>query len=303
MAINPTEFELVNNGDFATLHIEHEAELQSFTRTLGNAHDLLHRAEKSYPILKTSRRALRRVAWVISRPLRVAILGESNSGKSSLANLILGNVTLPTLPVANTRLPTLLQYASTPYANALYTNGERFALSASGNASPEAIVRIEVGLPSETLRWIEILDFPGSANPLFPTDLLAVLRHGIDAAIWATVATQAWRETERTAWLGLPPRIRSRGILAVTHCDLIASGEDLKRLRARLEASAQPHFQGMCFVTSKPGHAVGSQEANGAAHLNSLIWHMAQRFSAERLEKAMLMTRHLAAQAFEQLGP
>jgi hypothetical protein len=163
------------------------------------------------------------------------------------------------------------------------------------------IVRIEVGLPSETLRWIEILDFPGSANPLFPTDLLAVLRHGIDAAIWATVATQAWRETERTAWLGLPQRIRSRGLLAVTHCDLIATEEDLKKLRTRLETSAQPRFQGMCFVAARPAHAISSHD--GPAHLSSQIWQMAQRFSAERLSKAMLMTRHLAARTFERLGP
>ncbi|MGO9172053.1 MAG: hypothetical protein ACLP7P_08825 [Rhodomicrobium sp.] len=279
--------------------MEYSAELRYFIRSLDAAQDVLREAANSHPGLKVPSRALGRVAKVMQRPFRLAILGEANSGKTSLANLIVGGMTLPALPVANTRLPTLLRYAPVPGAGALYASGETFPLSVSDDVSSHAIIRVDVGLPSEILRRIEILDFPGSANPLFPSALSAVLMHGIDAAIWATVATQAWRESERTAWLGLPRRIRSYGVLAVTHSDLISTEEDFRRLRTRLETAAKPHFQGMCFVAAP----VNSPEHVNTSGLVSQIWQLVEQFSANRLSKAVLVTRRLARQTLERLGP
>ncbi len=305
MAIAPNGIKLDDkDGSFSieASGVKHEAELRSFTRTLNGALDILEGAENAHPLLKAPRRALGRVAKAVARPLRIAILGESNSGKSSLANLIIGDMTLPALPVANTRLPTLLQYAPVAFARAVHSSGERFALSASESVSLEGIIRIEVGLPSEALKMIELLDFPGSANPLFPTELLAALRHDIDAAIWATVATQAWRETERSAWMRLPERIRNRGLLAVTHCDLIATEEDFKKLRGRLEAAAKPHFSGMCFVAAPSGQPADAPEPAGAGYFSSQIRQLAQQFSSQRLGKGLLITRRLASRTAEQVG-
>ncbi len=101
--------------------MKYEAELRSFTGTLNGALDTLQEVEGAHPLLRSPRRALGRVARAVARPLRIAILGESNSGKSSLANLVIGEMTLPALPVANTRLPTLLQYADVAFARALHS--------------------------------------------------------------------------------------------------------------------------------------------------------------------------------------
>src|SRR5262249_1666529 len=59
----------------------------------------------SLPPIKGVVRALRSARAILRRPLRVGILGESNAGKSTLANLILGNAVIPTLQLANTRFP------------------------------------------------------------------------------------------------------------------------------------------------------------------------------------------------------
>jgi hypothetical protein len=175
-------------------------------------------------------------------------------------------------------------------------------LSGSTKLPAGPIIRVEVGLPIETLKRIEILDFPGSANPLYPTDLLDVLNHGIDAAVWATVATQAWRETERIAWLALPSRVRSRGLLAVTHCDLIATGEDFRRLRARLKTDAGPYFQEISFVSAQRIASAAPAEPLDAAKLSADIERLAQAFLAGRLNKAAAITRRLAGQALERIG-
>jgi hypothetical protein len=282
--------------------VGYEARRQRLAQSVETAQDTLRRAAASRPFLEAPARALGRVAKAACRPLRLAILGESNSGKSSLANLLAGEATLPALPVANTRLPTLLLYAPAAFACVLNPGGARHTLSGSSKIPAGPIVRVEVGLPIDTLKRIEILDFPGSANPLFPTDLLDVLRHGIDAAVWATVATQAWRETERIAWLALPKRIRSRGLLAVTHCDLIATGEDFRRLQARLKSDAGPYFQGMSFVSTQPGIAAVPADTLDAANLSGDIDRLAQAFIADRLDRAVTIARSLAGQALGQLG-
>jgi hypothetical protein len=283
-------------------HLDYEAELRPLVQNLESAQSILRRAAGSYSFLEAPARALGRVARAACRPLRLAILGEANSGKSSLANVLTGEATLPALPIANTRLPTLLRYAPAAFACALYPGGARRTLSGSTKLPAGPIIRVEVGLPIETLKRIEILDFPGSANPLYPTDLLDVLSHGIDAAVWATAATQAWRETERIAWLALPSRVRSRGLLAVTHCDLIATGEDFRRLRARLKTDAGPYFQEINFVSAQHSAAATPAEPLDAAQLSAGIDRLAQAFLAGRLNKAVAITRRLAGQALERIG-
>jgi Dynamin family len=285
-----------------SFNMQHPNMQNSLLQSLDSAQRALERVRNSYPVLQAPYRALGRIARAARRPLRLAILGESNSGKSTLANLLVGDVMLPALPAANTRLPTLLQYAPSTFAAAVLPDGQRFALGARGNIPPGHIMRLEAGLPNEVLRLVEIVDFPGGANPLLPTDPLDVLSHGIDAAIWTTVATQAWRESERAAWLRLPQRIRSLGLLAVTHCDLISSADDFKRLRARLEAVAAPHFQGVFFIAAAKSNETPAAEWAENAALFSEMRRLAHQFSSERVAKAALVSRLLAAAVLERLG-
>jgi hypothetical protein len=285
--------------------MEPRAGLEALARNLDAAQKLLRENADAYPALNAASQALRRVSRNANRPIRLAILGESNSGKSSIANFIAGEIALPALPIANTRLPTLLHYAPVPFIEALHESGERFALAPGDKVALHNIVRLEVGLPSEPLRTVEILDFPGSANPLFQTDLLGVLRHRIDAAIWTTVATQAWRETERQAWSRLPQRIRRFGLLAVTHCDLISGEEDMRRLRARLQTVASEHFHAICFVAPPASHGMGTPEpesaAGAAADLFSKAGRLIWQFETERLDKAVVITRRVAEKALARL--
>src|SRR5262245_37603129 len=112
-------------------------------------------------------RALRRIEARLDRPLRLALIGEFNSGKSSLANLLARTETLPTAVVSNTRIPTLLSYARDPKICAMDDHGRRELLRADLRTLPRSISRLEVGLPAERLRALQILDLPGIADPQF----------------------------------------------------------------------------------------------------------------------------------------
>src|SRR5947209_8676627 len=111
-------------------------------------------------------RALMRMEQRLSRPLRLAICWEYNSGKSSLANLLGGIESLPTAAISNTRIPTLLYHAPEPEIWALRdAAGRRARVRADHTTLAQSVFRLEVGLPSQRLRAIEILDFPGLPGP------------------------------------------------------------------------------------------------------------------------------------------
>jgi hypothetical protein len=279
--------------------------MQSLIEQLDAAQKLLRKSVHYHPALYTANRRLSHIAEVLNRPFRIAILGELNSGKSTLANLLAGEITLPALPVANTRLPTLLRHAPAPLVEAVHEDGRKFVLSVHDRLPVGKLLRLEVGLPSERLRRMEILDFPGSANPLLNTDLAAIPRQRVDAAIWATVATQAWRETERRAWSSLPPRLTRRGLLAVTHSDLIGSEDDFSKLEARLRPVQQTHFTAICFVGAAkrrgPAAASASQQRSGGANLRGAVQRLLQTLQAERVAKTMRLTKRIASQALASM--
>ena len=280
-------------------------ELQPLIETLNNAQIFLRSRTHLYPILRTTSRALQRLSKVLGRPLRVAVLGESNSGKTTITNFIAGEITLPVLPVANTRLPTLLRYAPVPRIEALCENGRKFTLTPNDELLVPNILRLEVGLPSEYLRRVEVLDFPGSANPLFHSDVAVIPRQGVDAVIWATVATQAWRETERRAWSKLPQRLRRRGILAVTQCDLVRDETDFSKLKARLKLIREEHFAALCFVAAerKNEMAEADSEQHSPTALRNEVERLREDFYAERGRKAVHLTRRIASRALGRMEP
>ena len=76
-------------------------------------------------------RALRRIETWLARPPRIAILGEFNCGKSTLANFLIGVDAVPTSVVSNTCIPTLLHFASEPSVIAVYHDGRRHLLTAT----------------------------------------------------------------------------------------------------------------------------------------------------------------------------
>ena len=294
-----------------------EGKLRVATQSLlDEIEGILSRAADAYPHLDGPARALRRMAKEAGRPLRIGIMGAANSGKSSLANLLVGVPVLPASFLATAGVPALITYATIPSVAAIYESGERVAFSplqdvaqtvaaiqdcaAMSNLLAGKCVRsgglkfLEAGLPSDILRSIEILDLPAGSTGLPGFRL--------DAAIWTTVATRAWRESERAQCAKLPRSVRSRSLLAVTFCDLAADREiNLKRLQARLETSAKPYFQGICFVEN------GDKELAAAASRNKVLFaqiqYLAYQFAAGRFGKAMAIAHRVMAEGAAKAGP
>lgn len=255
-------------------------------------------------------RALRRIEAQLARPLRLAILGEFNSGKSTLANLMVGNAPLPTLQISNTRIPTLLHYESSLKVSAALRGGASHALTATSQM-PADTIRIHVGMPMPHLRACEIVDFPGFADPWLSYGALDISRHPVDAAIWCTFSTQAWKESESTAWRILPARIRANSLLAVTNKDLL-SGDQIPKVMARIRNAAGGDFTDFTLLSALDGRKAlsargevrdrGLWQTSGAGSFYESVQRLLSGIRKQRLEKAQALTSEIAGSALRLLG-
>ncbi|MEQ1718004.1 MAG: dynamin family protein [Hyphomicrobium sp.] len=268
----------------------------------------------TFPKLRPAIAALRRVESRLTRPLRVAIVGEFNSGKSSLANLLVGIDSVPTAIVSNTRIPTLLYHASVPEIFAVDVNGAKTTIDADNPLRATNAVRLEVGLPAERLKAVEFIDFPGLADPRFEDCAADLGAHGIDAVLWCTVATQAWKESERMAWSALSPRLHDRSILVVTHRDLLHNAQDEAKLLTRLRGDAGDEFRDIVMLSTSagaeppqialpPDAKEAAREAGSLGTLEHTIDRLLDTIRQERGTAAIAATNRIAGRALARMAP
>ena len=256
-------------------------------------------------------RALRRIEARLQRPLRIAVIGEFNSGKSTLANLLVRIESLPTAVIPNTRIPTLLYHARAPEIFAVSPDRSRRRLRAAAPAvPPQPIFRLEVGLPVARLKAVEILDMPGLADARLDGSIADLPQHSVDIALWCTLCTQAWKESERAAWHDVAPRMRRRGFLVATHRDLLQSA-DVDKLLERLHDDAGPWFRGVlplstleALTVTRAGHGAGAVwQASGAAALETALDDLIHSVRTERLAAALDVTARVAGRALSRIAP
>jgi GTPase SAR1 family protein len=277
---------------------------------LRRARHKLQRAAEPELRLSAAIRALLRTERRLGRPLRIAICGETNAGKSSLANLLAGIESLPTAVISNTLLPTLIYYAVEPEVWTVHASGARERLRGYSQIPRAAIFRVEVGLPSPRLAATEILDLPGLTDSRSVGPVVDLAAHHVDAAIWCTVSTQAWKESERAARSMLPPRLNARSVLVATHKDLLREA-DRQKLLARLRDEVGRSFASIVLLSTLEAIAIrGSGRddraspawiASGAEALETALAALLARVRGQRADAALSMTGRIAHRALARI--
>ena len=152
------------------------------------------------------------------RPLRLAIVGEFNAGKSTFINALIGADVAPTGVLPTTATLHHLRYAPDPIARIVFDESheppERLLPLENLRATlkelqNEPIVRVEIGVPLPALTRVEVLDTPGFNAP-DPRHTKAARRafDESDVALWLFDATQPLKQTERE----ILEEVRSAGI-------------------------------------------------------------------------------------------
>ncbi|MBX2806553.1 MAG: dynamin family protein [Hyphomicrobiales bacterium] len=190
---------------------------------------------------------------------RVVIAGETNSGKTSLVNFLLGGNLLPTDIVANTRRPTYLRHGQTLSVKLNRSDGASAFIEQSDwrRLNWKNISSVEVHAPSAILEQFEILDLPGFFSQADSENNKLWLRPS-DLLIWCSPATQAWKASEQAIWKGIN-HPRSCAFLAITHRDLLSTKE-LNHVTERIAQEAPRFFMNWSAIAAP--QAVSAQQPN-----------------------------------------
>jgi small GTP-binding protein len=185
-----------------------------------------------------------------SRPVRVAVVGEFNAGKSTFINALIGADVAPTGVLPTTASLHHLRWAPDPIARILFPPGHepperivalgdlRAALAtppgAMGPIGASPIRRVELLLPLPFLTRVEILDTPGfnAPDPHHTTAARGAFEEA-DIAIWLLDATQAIKQSEREV-LDEARRARVPVQLLVNKADRLTES-DLARVMSALD--------------------------------------------------------------------
>lgn len=237
---------------------------------------------------------LDRLARRLARPPRIVILGEVNSGKTTLANALIGADLLNPDVIHNTRTPVLLRHAAVPMARLRRPGGlESVDLTPESATSLTSDSLIEVAVPIDRLGEFEIVDTPGMGSAEASDPQSTVVRQA-DIVIWCTLATQAWKASEVVACRALGRRLARDGILAVTHADLLGLS-DQDKVRHRLEVATSGQFRAFALAAMPDRivtEATGEREAGAAEILEAIREAVADVHRRRRLKAVQLVRRY-----------
>jgi small GTP-binding protein len=257
-----------------------------------------------------------------ARPLRVAIVGEFNAGKSTFINALIGADVAPTGVLPTTATLHHLRWAPDPIARIFFVLGhdppERIVPLGGLRATlqsldGEQVRRVEILLPLAFLMRVEILDTPGfnAPDPRHTRVALSAFEEA-DAAIWLLDATQAMKQSER-AVLEEAKRAKVPVQMLVNKADRLSTG-DLERVmksvddalvEARIDAWARPlPLSAKRALAGKLGDTKALEDSGWSAVETMLEEHIASRH-AELKERALRrraarIVAGLAAQATEE---
>ncbi|WP_417207232.1 hypothetical protein [Antarctobacter sp.] len=219
------------------------------------------------------------------RKPRVALMGEFSAGKSTLANLLLGQDRSP-VQVTATQLPPVWYRQGAPEVLRIASDGasEPLPMDNWSQVRPDDTRMITVALEADILHACDLIDMPGTADPNMAPDFWSEFLPKVDLAIWCTPANQAWRQSEAALWEQVPPLLWTKSLLLVTRIDQMQTERDRARVMARVRGEAGALFRDVLPI-SLTGALAGRDDdavlaATGADALVQFLCHALEGLDA-----------------------
>ena len=180
------------------------------------------------------------------RKPRIALMGEFSAGKSTLSNLLLGSRPLPEKVTATRLSPVWMAAGSQPpYRIDVDGTEELVSIEHLEEIPVEDTRVIRLFFESDILDVCDLIDFPGISDPNMSTDVVERMLTEVDAVLWCTHATQAWRQSEAAVWAQMPEEVRKRSVLLITRFDKITNERDRGRVLKRVAHETKGQFGGI----------------------------------------------------------
>ncbi|MEM8978695.1 MAG: dynamin family protein [Pseudomonadota bacterium] len=224
------------------------------------------------------------VGFKAERKARIGIMGEFSAGKSTLCNILLSNSNLPQKVTATRLSPVWLTQGPGQDMRVL-TDGteEPTSVEQIGEVPIEGTRYIRVHNDADVLENCDFVDFPGISDPNMDAEVWERVLGDMDAIIWLTHSTQAWRQTEASVWETVPEAVREKSILLLTRFDKIVGESDRARVVARITRETEGLFDKIFPVSLLQASQADEEEAwaeSGAADLMDHIAGMIARLTS-----------------------
>ncbi len=218
------------------------------------------------------------------RKPRIALMGEFSAGKSTLSNLLMGARPLPEKVTATRLSPVWISHGSQ----------DPYRIDMDGTTEPVSLDRLE-GIPVDETRVIrlfmesdildvcDLIDFPGISDPNMSSNVWERMLPEVDAVIWCTHATQAWRQSEAAVWDTMPDAVRENSILLITRFDKLTTDKDRRRVFKRVLRETKGMFGGTFPISLLHALEAGDDyerwDASGAGPFVNHLIEMIQKLS------------------------
>ncbi len=196
-----------------------------------------------------------------ARKPRILVAGEFSAGKTRLINGLLGRNVLPS-NVVSTSLPPVWLIGEGDAAFRVALDGTRHDLASMDDARLDGTHYLVLSLDAPFLAKFDIIDTPGNSDPNIPSEYWERMIDHADAVIWCTNATQAWRQSEKSAWREMPERLRDNAVLLVTHSDRMPDEDAAAKVMRRVRRDVKEDFASIMMASLiDPDHiaAIGEQ--------------------------------------------
>lgn len=219
------------------------------------------------------------------RKPRIALMGEFSAGKSTLSNLLLGSRPLPEKVTATRLSPVwMAQGDDAPYRVDVDGGLELISLDKLEGIPVEETRVIRLFFQSDILEVCDLIDFPGISDPNMSGDVVERMLEEIDAVLWCTHATQAWRQSESAMWAKFPEAVKARSSLLITRFDKLTTEKDQNRVLRRVMKETDGQFGGTFPISLTRALAAGEDydkwESSGAGafteHLITTVQELTQ---------------------------
>jgi len=221
----------------------------------------------------------------VRRKPRIALMGEFSAGKSTLSNLLMGQSPLPEKVTATRLSPVWISYGTNaPYRVDVDGTTEPVSIDRLEDIPVEQTRNIRLFLEADILEVCDLIDFPGISDPNMSSNVWERMLTEVDAVIWCTHATQAWRQSEAAVWDDMPSTVRENSILLITRFDKLTNEKDRTRVVKRVTRETKGQFGGTFPVSLLQAIQAGEDydrwEASGAGPFTSHLIDVIEKLTA-----------------------
>lgn len=221
----------------------------------------------------------------VRRKPRIALMGEFSAGKSTLSNLLMGQSPLPEKVTATRLSPVWISYGTNaPYRVDVDGTTEPVSIDRLEDIPVEQTRNIRLFLEADILEVCDLIDFPGISDPNMSSNVWERMLTEVDAVIWCTHATQAWRQSEAAVWDDMPSTVRENSILLITRFDKLTNEKDRTRVVKRVTRETKGQFGGTFPVSLLQAIQAGEDydrwETSGAGPFTSHLIDVIEKLTA-----------------------